>query len=93
MTVQQAMRLWQSLQPTTIIKVEKFYEDAPGTCCKASHEYYNAQKSQIMFKPDHLVCDRERAWRRYVRLRDNNPNFPFSNNFAFGEILEGDSNE
>lgn len=90
MTVTQALRLWEGLQPSTIIRVNKFYDEVPGPCCKASHEYYNSQKSQITFKPDHMVCDRERAWRRYVRLRDNNPEFPFNNTFAFGEPTEGE---
>lgn len=85
MTASQALRIWQSLRPTEVIKVGKFYEDVPGPCCKASHEYFNSQKNSISFKPDHMVCDRERAWRRYVRIRDNNPDFPFNNTFAFGE--------
>lgn len=91
MTVTRALRLWESLQPTTTIKVNKFYEDVPGPCCRGSHEYYNSQKSQIMFKPDHMVCEREKAWRRYVRLRDNNPDFPFNNTFQFGETSEGET--
>lgn len=43
-----------------------------------------------MFKPDHMVCEREMAWRRYVRLRDGNPDFPFNNNFAFGQPIQGE---
>jgi hypothetical protein len=85
-TLTQALRLWERLKPIDITRVNKFYEDVPGSCCKASHEYYNSQKRQITFKPDHLVCEREKAWRRYVRLRDNNPDFPFSNQFAFGDF-------
>lgn len=74
MTSNQAMRIWQNLSG-----------DYEVSCCKGSHEYYSNSKSQIVFKPDHLVCDRERAWRRYVRLRDNNPDFPFNNTFIFGD--------
>jgi len=90
MTTVQALKLWENLRPTTIMKVNGTYEDVPGPCCKGAHEYYNNEKSQIIFKPDHLVCDRERAWRRYVRIRDNNPDFPFNNTFAFGETIEGE---
>lgn len=90
MTTTQALKIWERLQPRATIKVNKFYEDIPGPCCKGSHEYYNTQKNQVVYKPDHMVCDREMAWRRYVRLRDNNPDFPFNTNFAYGESTEGE---
>lgn len=90
MTVSEALKIWQSLQPTETVIINKYYADIPGPCCKGSHEYYSTHKSQIMFKPDHMVCDREKAWRRYVRLRDNNPDFPFNNNFLYGNNNEGD---
>ncbi len=29
-------------------------------------------------KPDEEVCAREKSWREYVRIRDENPQFPFT---------------
>lgn len=66
MTVKEAMRIWQSLIT---------FDDE--SCCNSSHEYYD-KNSKLSPKQDHLVCDREMAWRRYVRLRDNDPHFPFN---------------
>lgn len=65
MTAGQAMKIWQKL----------LHED-DEVCCTNSHEYF-VQKNQVAPKPDDMVCERELAWRTYVRIRDNNPNFPF----------------
>lgn len=46
-----------------------------GVCCAAGHYIYNY--GSFDHKPDESVCERERAWREYVRLRDQNPNWPF----------------
>lgn len=64
-----AMRKWQN----TIT-----FEDE--ACCANSHEFYNSAL-KVIPKPDEFVCERERAWREYVRIRDNNPRFPFDVNF------------
>lgn len=64
MTAGQAMKIWQKL----------LHEDDEA-CCMNSHEYLI--NKQATPKPDDLVCERELAWRTYVRLRDNNPLFPF----------------
>jgi hypothetical protein len=69
MTVCEAMECWQSLLT---------YEFDDEVCCHQSHEYYNSDKKMIVPKCDERVCERERAWRNYVRVRDNDPNFPFN---------------
>ncbi len=69
LTVSEAMRNWQR---TVTFESE--------VCCRQSHEYYNSTKKCIISKPDHMVCERELAWREYVRTRDNNPDFPFDRN-------------
>lgn len=41
-------------------------------CCRFSHfkeDLINGAYKHVAL-PDHLVCPRERAWRRYVRVRD-----------------------
>lgn len=38
-----------------------------GNCCSSSH--YRDDRPML----DEHVCERERAWRDYVRLRDHNP--------------------
>lgn len=43
-----------------------------GNCCNRKHNDYDNSP-----KHDDNVCDRELAWRVYVRIRDNNPGFPF----------------
>jgi len=67
MTTAEAMKYWQSL---------RLYSNE--SCCTSSHEYYNREKNLLVPKPDGSVCDRELAWRQYVRIRDNDPNFPFN---------------
>ena len=59
------MKIWQ-----------KLLHDDDEACCMNSHEYF-ITKSEVAPKPDDLVCERELAWRTYVRLRDRNPLFPF----------------
>jgi len=68
MTSGQAMRIWQKL-----LSIDD------EACCKNSHEYY-IDKNKAAPKPDPLVCERELAWRNYVRIRDKNPDFPFNLN-------------
>lgn len=68
MTSGQAMKIWQKL----------LFEDEEA-CCNKAHEYYT-NKNEVVPKPDDMVCERELAWRTYVRLRDNNPHFPFNKN-------------
>lgn len=46
--------------------------DDLGRCCGTPH-----LDSRGQWKSDEHVCDRERAWRCYVRLRDANPKFPY----------------
>jgi hypothetical protein len=42
----------------------------PGeSCCKIDHFIDGVAL------PDNKVCQRERLWRRYVRLRDSDPNW------------------
>jgi hypothetical protein len=41
-------------------------------CCTSQH----VTTFTNCWKPDDQVCDRELAWRRYVRLRDGDPLFP-----------------
>ena len=65
MSLADEMKYWQSLIT---------FEDE--VCCRNSHEYYNSAL-KIIPKPDENVCERERAWRNYVRKRDSNPRFPF----------------
>jgi len=45
-------------------------------CCNQSH-FNNDEIGNLTPKPDSEVCKREQAWRTYVRIRDNNPTFPF----------------
>jgi len=47
--------------------------DNLGRCCFRRH----APNWGRGYHPDNEVCARENAWRNYVRLRDNNPLFPF----------------
>jgi hypothetical protein len=50
----------------------QFFYPPNGNCCNGAHTYGNLRP-----KPDEHVCERENAWRRYVRLRDGDPEFPF----------------
>jgi len=69
MTVREAYIKWQN----TLNKWTR-------TCCNQQHEYIN-NLGLLMPKEDDQVCERERAWRQYVRLRDESPNFPFETIF------------
>ena len=40
-----------------------------GNCCSSSH--YRDDRPML----DEFVCEREKAWRDYVRLRDCNPSY------------------
>jgi hypothetical protein len=53
----EAFEKWARLQP-----------QQNGSCCMHSH--FNIDGDTPL--PDDLVCDRERAWREYVRLRKGN---------------------
>lgn len=47
----------------------------PGRkCCDHPHYYVGASEKPL---GDCGVCDREKAWREYVRLRDGDPEYPF----------------
>lgn len=65
MTVQEAYFMWR-----------RHLEGKGYICCSKSHCYFD-DRDGFVPKADEDVCERERAWRIYVRLRDNNPNFPF----------------
>lgn len=55
---------WLALRP----------DDEKKPCCQGYHfttrEYWDPL-------PDSVVCDREKAWRAYVRVRDGNQDYPF----------------
>ena len=57
-----ALRKWQINSPSARY----------DSCCGGNHVDVNNQ-----WLSDAEVCDRERAWRCYVRLRDGNPRFPY----------------
>lgn len=69
-----AFEEWRSLRP-----------ESGGSCCNVSHfkrpNILDNVIDQLDGKgeplPDADVCERERAWREYVRIRDCNPEFPF----------------
>jgi hypothetical protein len=65
-TLQQAIKQWQEQ-----------LDDWDSTCCNNSHDYLS-DFGLLVAKPDDKVCSRELAWRQYVRIRDDNPNFPFN---------------
>lgn len=51
----------------------KFLQPEPGSsCCPNEHVFLERPR------PDHQVCEREAAWRKYVRLRDCNPEYPMN---------------
>lgn len=50
-------------------------------CCRHGHFSMVSRYAAGEPKPDEWVCDRELAWRRYVRLRDDNPDWPFLKSF------------
>jgi hypothetical protein len=47
--------------------------DANRKCCEGPH--YSLPGWEPL--PDSLVCDREKAWRAYVRIRDLHHDYPF----------------
>lgn len=49
-------------------------------CCARSHHYMD-ELGRWLPKADDQVCPREKAWREYVRLRDENPDYPFNTVF------------
>lgn len=60
--VQKAFRRWQEFRPKE-----------GGSCCGNSHFIMIEDGSRYFKevpKPDANVCNRERAWRDYVRVRD-----------------------
>jgi hypothetical protein len=63
-----AYEAWRKLQP----------EDGEA-CCNLDHWRGKEVRGEFIVGSlqDDLVCERERAWRKYVRLRDGNPFFPF----------------
>lgn len=66
MTVREAYLKWQ-----------KELSGWSSNCCQKSHHFID-ERGCITWKSDQDVCRREQAWREYVRLRDENPNFPFA---------------
>jgi len=62
---------WQRSLPTELDRPE--LRNSIG-CCSGRHF-----DSAIGWHPlpNERVCLREQKWRRYVRLRDNDPKFPF----------------
>lgn len=74
MTVKDAMREWQ-----------RHITFENESCCNGSHEYFD-HKNKVIPKPDNMVCDRELSWRKYVRVRDKDPHFPFNKRFLTGEL-------
>ena len=56
--------------------LERWMETFPkwerGSCCHDSH--FDDNWNPL---PDYKVCERERYWRNYVRLRDGKPDWPF----------------
>lgn len=59
-----------------------YYYDADSVCCDRAHTKEASSTAyrvsiETKWKADHQVCGRERAWREYVRIRDNNPEFPY----------------
>lgn len=69
MTAKQAFDHWKSFRP---------FEGHP--CCSGTHDTDPSFYGDTP-RPDASVCDRERAWREYVRIRDANPNFPFGKKY------------
>lgn len=67
--IQEALKQWERTQPQN-----------GGSCCAAGH--FNNDGSTKIWTPrqDENVCVRELTWRKYVRLRDGNPNYPFARN-------------
>lgn len=57
-----------------------YISDRSLSCCFGSH-FIGDDSTPL---PDNMVCDRELAWRQYVRVRDNDPNFT-----GFRETLVG----
>lgn len=49
-------------------------------CCLRSHHYVD-ELGRWLPKSDDQVCPREKAWREYVRARDENPDYPFNTIF------------
>jgi hypothetical protein len=65
-SLQEAIKQWQNQ-----------LDDWDDTCCNSSHDYLS-DIGLLYSKPDSQVCKRELAWRQYVRIRDDNPHFPFN---------------
>lgn len=43
-----------------------------GKCCYGAH-FTKPENDKVDPLPDNSVCERERNWRAYVRIRDGNP--------------------
>lgn len=82
--LQKAFQEWMDLQPreakiAASIEMRKNMAgqtrryDLPthfdGNCCTYSHFTYDLSRLLVAL-PDNRVCARERAWRRYVAIRD-----------------------
>lgn len=57
---QKAYLDWSDLQPRR-----------GEVCCTKPHRVQDKKTKKWQDLPDHLVCHRERAWRRYTRVRDS----------------------
>lgn len=84
--LQEAYRHWQALMPcidkepstTTLVKDlagnvirRRVPAHFNGNCCFNSHVIKGTDRV-YRHLPDEKVCPRERAWRKYVRIRDDN---------------------
>lgn len=66
--LQRAYFDWKELQP-----------EPNKPCCHIDHNQPRCDEfGELISEPDELVCEREKAWRRYVRLRDGNSYWPFN---------------
>lgn len=63
--VTQALKEWEASQSDL--------SPCSEACCFEPH--FDRYTGRAL--PDVMVCRRERLWRRYVRIRDSNPDFPY----------------
>jgi hypothetical protein len=62
--IKEALLLWMKAMP-----------QSGENCCVGGHFYLSGFTWEP--KPDEKICEREYRWRQYVRLRDENPSWPF----------------
>lgn len=49
------------------------YSQEPCRCSKHANSKFEVDGFMVRPAPDDQVCEREKAWRRYVEIRDNRP--------------------